>query len=106
MRNYLLAGLIKNAKAVTRTNKQTKQSVTHTELTVEYEDFDKNGELVLDVDHIQLDISELDSLKSARGKFIVIPYIYINTPGGTWLIPDENMQYTIFEKSPFMQEKK
>ncbi len=102
MRNYLLIGQIKGAKVVTRTDKTTKQVTASCEVIVQYEDFDKDGELVLDTDTIQFPVDELDKFKSNLNKFAVIPYLFLNTPKGTYLFPDENMHYHIYNTNPLV----
>ena len=65
MRNYQLIGQIKGAKVVTRKDKVTQQTIANCEVIVQYEDHDKDGELVLDTDTIQFPVDELDNFKSA-----------------------------------------
>ncbi len=100
--NYLLIGMIRGAKTVTRTDKATKQVNAHCEVTVQFEDYDKQGELVLSVEHINFPISTLDEMKSKLNKFIAVPYQFISTPKGSWLFPNEDMIYSFYDKNPLI----
>ena len=40
-----------------------------------------------------------------KGKYIAVPYVVLNTPKGTYVFPDENMKYKIFDKNPFEVKK-
>eukprot|EP01029_Cantina_marsupialis_P022750 TRINITY_DN5575_c0_g1_i2.p2 TRINITY_DN5575_c0_g1~~TRINITY_DN5575_c0_g1_i2.p2 ORF type:complete len:112 (-),score=21.70 TRINITY_DN5575_c0_g1_i2:524-859(-) len=102
MRNYLLIGQIKGAKVVTRTDKTTKQVTATCEVIIQYEDFDKDGELVLDTDTIQFPVDELDNFKKNLNKFVVVPHLFLTTKSGTYLFPDENMNYHIFNSNPLI----
>ncbi len=102
MRNFQLIGQIKGAKVVTRTDKSTKQTTANCEVIIQYEDFDKDGELVLDTDTVQFDVNELDNFKSNLNKFVVIPYLFLATKSGTYLFPDDNMHYHIFDTNPLL----
>ena len=102
MRNYMLIGQIKGAKAVTRKDKTTGVSSSHTEVIIQFEDFDKNGDLVLDTDTVQFELSELDKFKSNLNKFVAVPYLLLNTKSGTYLFPDETMSYHIYNTNPLV----
>jgi len=93
MRNYQLIGQIKGAKVATRKDKVTQQTIANCEVIVQYEDYDKEGELVLDTDTIQFSVDELENFKSNRNKFVVIPYIFLATKNGTYVFPDDSMHY-------------
>lgn len=98
--NTLFIGQIKGAKAGSRKDKATQQMSHHCEVIVQYEDYDKNGELVLDTQTIQLDVSEVQKMKDNVQKFISIPFRFISTPKGNYIFQDEDMTYTLFDKSP------
>lgn len=101
--HYHIIGQIKGAKVVTRKDKTTQAMVANCEIIVQYEDYDKNGELVLATQNIQFPSSEVENFKSNLNKFIVIPHVFISSPKGAWVLPDENMNYTIFETNPLVQ---
>jgi hypothetical protein len=100
MRNYFLIGQIMGAKIVTRKDKATQVNQSSTEVTVQFIDYDKNGELVMDVDVITYDAKQLDDFKSNVGKFIAVPYLYLNIPKGTYLFPDEMMTPHFYTTNP------
>ncbi|PLY06612.1 MAG: hypothetical protein C0625_08440 [Arcobacter sp.] len=102
MRNYQLIGQIKGAKVVTRKDKQTQQTLANTEVIVQYEDYDKNGELVLDTDTVQFPATDVDIFKAHVNKFIVVPYIFLATKGGTYMFPDDNMNYHFYDTNPLL----
>lgn len=102
MRNYQLIGQIKGAKAVTRKDKTTGQTTAHTEVIVQYEDFDKNGDLVLDTDTVQFDVNELDTFKENLNKFVVVPYLFLVAKNGTYMFRDENMNFSIYDTNPLI----
>lgn len=105
MRNYMLIGQIMGAKAVSRKDKTTGLNQVTTEVTVQYHDYDVNGELVMDIDVVSYPAKSLDELKLNVGKFIVIPYLYLNTPKGTYLFPDEMMAYHFYDTNPLIQKQ-
>lgn len=88
------------AKPVSRKDKVTQISQSNTEVTVQFIDYDKNGELVMDVDVITYDIKQLEDFKSNVGKFIAVPYLYLNLPKGTYLFPDEMMSPHFYATNP------
>lgn len=102
MRNYFLIGQVMGAKPVTRKDKATGINQSSTEITVQYIDYDKNGELVMDVDVINYDIKFLDEFKQNVGKFIAVPYLYLNLPKGTYLFPDEMMSHHFYTTNPLV----
>lgn len=110
MRNYFAIGQIKGAKAVSRTDKTTGVQTHTTEVIVQLEDYDKNGDLILDTDNISFPISELPKFKENLQKFIAVPYIFLNTKNGSYMFPDDGMQYHIYDYNPLVpptkQEKK
>lgn len=103
MRNYFLIGQVMGAKSVVRKDKATGVNQSSTEVTVQFVDYDKNGELVMDVDVVSYDIKHLDEFKTNVGKFVAIPYLYLNTPKGTYIFPDEMMGHHFYNTNPLIQ---
>lgn len=101
--NYI--GLIKGAKQVSRKNKETKQTILNTEVTILLEDHDVNGELVFETANIQFDIEKLAEFKGNVGKFVSIPHKLINIKSGTYCFPDDDMVYTFYDKNPLIKTK-
>jgi len=106
MRNYLLIGQIKGAKISTRKDKATQQTISNTEVIVQYEDYDKNGDLVLDTDTLQFSVEDLEKFKSNLNKFIVVNYIFLATKTGTYMFQDENMNYHLYDTNPLIVQNK
>lgn len=105
MRNYYLIGQVMGAKSVVRKDKSTGVNQSSTEVTVQFYDHDKNGELVMDVDVVSYDIKMLDEFKSNVGKFVAITYLYLNTPKGTYVFPDEMMNHQFYDTNPLVPQK-
>ncbi|MDY3204480.1 MAG: hypothetical protein RBR70_05355 [Arcobacter sp.] len=105
MRNYFLIGQVMAAKPVTRKDKATGVSQSSIEVTIQFLDFDKNGDLVLDVDIVSYDLKFLDEFKANVQKFVAIPYLYLNIPKGTYLFPDEMMTHHFYDTNPLIQKK-
>ena len=59
----------------------------------ELEDYDKEGELVLSTNTIQFNVDELQKMKDNRGKFICIHHVFLVAKSGSYLFPDDNMNY-------------
>lgn len=105
MNNSLVVGVIKGAKVVTRKNKTTQVESSDCEVIIQYEDYDKNGELVLDTDSISFPLADLSIFKESLNKFITVPYMFLSTPKGSWFFKNDDMKYTIYEKNPFQNFK-
>ena len=100
-----LVGRIKEVRQVNRKNKEG-ATVAFVDVMVHFEDKDKDGYLVESIEHVNFPIDYLMDLVQNKGKYIAIPYVILNTPKGTYVFPDEKMQYKIFEKNPFEAVKK
>lgn len=100
--NYQYIGQIKGAKSTSRKDKTTHKDIYNCEVTVQFEDYDKNGELVLDTQHIQFDMSEIQTFKDNINKFIAIHYIFLNVKSGSYMFPNESMPYSIYDTNPLV----
>lgn len=100
--NYQFIGQIKGAKAVSRKDKTTGTTVSNAEVIIQFEDHDKNGELVLDTNTIQFPIDDLQVLKDNVQKYICVHFVFLQTPKGSYLFPDENMNYEFYEYNPLI----
>ena len=99
-----LVGKVKEVRQVNRKNKDG-VSVAFVDVMVHYQDKDRDGYLVESIEHINFPIDYLMDLVQAKGKYIVIPYVVLNTNKGTYVFPDEKMQYKIFNNNPFEVKK-
>lgn len=100
--NYQFIGQIRGAKVVTRKDKTTQQVIANAEVIIQFEDHDKNGELVLDTNTIQFPADELQIFKDNVGKFICVHHVFLNTKSGSYLFPDDNMQYHFYDTNPLI----
>lgn len=103
MRNFILIGQVMGAKHVSRKDKTTGLNTVTTEVTIQYLDYDINGELVMDIDVVSYPSKSLDEFKANVNKFVAIPYLYLNIPKGTYLFPDEMMSYHFYNTNPLIQ---
>lgn len=101
--NYHYIGQIKGAKTTSRKDKVSHVKTYYCEVTVQFEDYDKSGELVLDTQHIQFDINELQGFKDNVNKYISIPYIFLVTKTGSYMFPNDDMPYNVFEQNPLFK---
>ena len=101
---YFYIGQIKGVKLVSRQDKQTKQTTTNAEVIIQYEDHDNNGDLVLETQSLQFSAERLQDFKDNLNKFVSIPHIYLSTPKGTWVFPNEDMKTQFFDVSPLIPQ--
>jgi hypothetical protein len=97
-----MVGQVKGAKLVTRTNKQTKVENTTCEVIVQFEDYDKNGDLVLSVENVNFPQDKLNDFKENINNFVSIAHLFISNQNGGWIFPDDNMNYQFFKTHPFI----
>ncbi len=101
---YFYIGQIKGAKLVSRQDKQTKQTTASSEVIVQYEDFDNNGDLVLQTQPLQFPADRLQEFKDNLNKYVAIPHIFLSTPKGTWIFPNEDMKIQFYDVSPLIPQ--
>jgi len=63
--------------------------------------YDKEGFPVTVSENVQFPLEEFVNLMQQKGKYIAIPYTSLNTKNGTYIFPNNDLQYFIFEKNPF-----
>lgn len=98
-------GLVDEVRPMQRKNKETGVVSMSLELTATFESRDKDGYLVKATQQIQMDMADMATLSNAKGKFILIPYMTINTKGGTYTFPNDAMGFQIFDKNPLEVKK-
>lgn len=98
-------GTVDEVRPVQRKNKETGVITMLLQLTATFETRDKEGYLVKSTQDIQMEINDLAVLTAAKGKYILIPYMTVNTKGGTYTFPNEAMGFQVFDKNPFAQQK-
>jgi hypothetical protein len=99
-------GQVDEVRPITRKNKDTGVVTTLSQLTATFQSTDNEGFLVKTTENITFPIEALGGLQSTKGKFIVVPYLTLNTKGGTFTFPDDNLSFQVFEKNPLEQIKK
>jgi len=98
-------GQLEEVRPNNRKNKETGVVTTSLEATVTFQTNDKDGYLVKSTEQIQMEMSDFQALSLAKGKFIVIPYLTINTKNGTYTFPSDSLSYQIFDKNPLELKK-
>lgn len=98
-------GQLEEVRPQNRKNKETGVVTTSLEATVTFETKDKEGYLVKSTEQIQMEMSDIKALTDAKGKFIVIPYLTINTKNGTYTFPSDSLGFQIFDKNPLELKK-
>ena len=98
--NLNFIGQIDEAKAGTRTDKNSGVVISYTQVTATFETKDKDGYLVKSTENIQLDINELAVMQGAKGKYASFPYTVINSKNGTYVFLSSELKVNIFDKNP------
>jgi len=93
-------GQLEEVRPVNRKNKETGVVTTSLEATVTFDTKDKEGYLVKSTEQIQMEMSDFKVLSESKGKFIVVPYLTINTKNGTYTFPSDTLSFQIFDKNP------
>ncbi|MDD3323697.1 MAG: hypothetical protein PHN38_01045 [Sulfurospirillaceae bacterium] len=104
MTTYFL-GQIDEVRPTQRKNKDTGVVTMSLLVTVTSESKDKNGYLIKSTQDIQFDMNEMANLTQAKGKFILVPYLYLSTKGGNFMFPNDDMGYQIYDKNPLDVKK-
>lgn len=103
MQNYYAIGKVRQAKERSFTNRSTGEIRSSCEVTLEFSVTDKNGEIVLDMEHISFPISELQNFKSKMNSYVAIPYRFIVTKDRSMIFPDEDLPTIFFAQDPLAQ---
>ena len=98
-------GEVDEVRPVSRKDKTTGVLVMSTQLTATFEVIDADGYKVKSTEDITFPIDLLGKLQAVKGKFIAIPYKTISTKNGTFTFPDDNLNFSIFDKNPLEVKK-
>lgn len=98
-------GLVDEVRPVQRKNKETGVVTMSLQLTATFETRNKEGYLIKSTQDIQMDMSDMNSLVLAKGKYILIAYMTISGKNGTFTFPDDGMSFQVFDKNPFEIKK-
>ncbi len=98
-------GQVDEVRPTSRKNKDTGQITKYATVTATLETQNNEGYLIKATEDVQFSIDLLGSLQAIKGKFIAIPYAFISTPKGSYLFPDDNLKFTVFDKNPLEVKK-
>ncbi len=98
-------GMVDEVRPVQRKNKETGVVTMSLQLTATHESRDKDGYLIKSTQDIQMDMADMQSLTLAKGKYIVIPYLTINTKAGTYMFPNDSLGFQVYDKNPLELKK-
>ena len=93
-------GQIMASRHVEQKKKGSNTVTTFTEVNVMFSGFDNNGETVMQMDAIRLGEEYNDLFKANIGKYVSIPFVYIQTPNGNYMFPVEDMAPVIHDTNP------
>ncbi|MGP1450600.1 MAG: hypothetical protein ACTTJS_05695 [Wolinella sp.] len=103
MQNYYAIGKVRQAKERSFTNRTTGEIRVSCEVTLEFNVIDKNGESVLDMEHINFNINELAKFRTHINQFVAVPYRYISTKDRSMLFPDDDLPTIFFNHDPLSE---
>lgn len=93
-------GQVMASRHVSQKKKGTNIVTTFTEVNVMFSGFDLNGEAVMQMDAIRLGEEYNDFFKSKIGKYVSIPYVFLQTPNGSYMFPSDDMEPVFHDKNP------
>jgi len=99
-----LVGKLRDVRQVQRKKPDGSMQVFCTALV--YDELkDKDGHLVIVSENVQFPIEMIAELTTNVNKYVVIPYVVLNTKNGTYIFPDSNLPLSYFDKHPFGDKK-
>lgn len=93
-------GQIMASRHIEQKKKGSQIASIYTEVNVMFSGFDVNGETVMQMDAIRVGEEYNDLFKANIGKFVAIPYTFLQTPNGSYMFPSSDMQPIIFDQNP------
>ena len=99
MYTYLL-GFCDEVRPISRIDKKTGEVASSIDVTITFESRDQHGYL------INYDFSLKPKFDSVKGKYIAVPYRFLNTRNGSYMFPDESLSFQVFNENPFLKETK
>ena len=103
MYTYLL-GLCDEGRPISRIDKKTGEVASSIDVTITFESRDQHGYLVKSTETINYDFSLKPKFDSVKGKYIAVPYRFLNTRNGAYMFPDESLSFQVFNENPFLKE--
>ena len=98
-------GEIISSDVIQRTDKQTGQVTEYLSVNVMMRMVTKEGKPKVYAEDIQLPVVYKDLVDQNVGKYIVIPYNYIQTKDKSYLFPDDKYELVILDRNPFEVSK-
>lgn len=71
-----------------------------TEVNVMFTGYDIKGETVMQMDAVRLSEEYNDLMKSSIGKYVAIPYRFLQLPTGSYMFPADDIEPLILDKNP------
>ena len=98
-------GEIISSDVIQRMDKQTGQVTEYLSVNVMMRMVTKEGKPKVYAEDIQLPVVYKDLVDQNVGKYIVIPYNYIQTKDKSYLFPDDKYELVILDRNPFEVSK-
>lgn len=105
MYTYLI-GKVDEVRPLSRIDKKSGEVLNSIDVTITFEGRDNQGYLIKSTETINYDFSFKSKFDAVKGKFIGVPYRYLNTRTGSYMFPDDNLNFEVFETSPFISKVK
>ena len=102
MYTYLL-GLCDEVRPISRIDKKTGEVSSSIDV---FESRDQQGYRVKSTETLNYDFSLKPKFDSVKGKYIAVPYRFLNTRNGAYMFPDESLSFQVFNENPFLKETK
>ena len=103
MYTYLL-GFCDEVRPISRIDKKTGEVASSIDVTITFESRDQHGYLVKSTETINYDFSLKPKFDSVKGKYLAVPYRFLNTRNGAYMFPDETLSFQVFNENPFLKE--
>lgn len=104
MYTYLI-GYCDEVRPLTRFDKKSGETISTIDVTVTFESNDQDGYLIKSTETISFDAKLKPKFDSVKGKFIAIPYRFLNTRTGAYMFPDDSLDFQVFSKNPFISKE-
>lgn len=104
MYTYLI-GYCDEVRPLTRVDKKSGETISTIDVTVTFESNDQDGYLIKSTETISFDAKLKPKFDSVKGKFIAIPYRFLNTRTCAYMFPDDSLDFQVFSKNPFISKE-
>ncbi|MBE2984228.1 hypothetical protein CCAL9344_04540 [Campylobacter sp. RM9344] len=104
MYTYLI-GFCDEVRPISRIDKKTGEVSSSIDVTITFEGRDKQGYLIKSTETISYDFSLKPQFDSLKGKYIAVPYRFLNTRNGAYMFPDDSLNFQVFNENPFASKE-